>query len=1228
MTSLDMSFQSAFRLVGSRALLIRGGSRGLVSSRHCNAPAAWRSSRNHWLSTSKEETSWGNSNVSAEPLETLHDEDTETDRAAEKDRMLGEIRKSIHENVERILDEKPEVKKKWKRIIHRWQKERQVSSYSAMGMGDPWNAQTTMALQSSKNHASNTDLWSYPTRAWSEEMADRGRSDSRKENFDSARNASPLGDAGKSEQIQSLTTTHNTCENQSLPDLLQQSVEDEIRSENTALKTKNEPIQEDFGSVWGGTEKEHVQSAIKTNETSANQSFLDLLRQPVEEKTTGALELDVGPEDGESSSQPASLLTLLNDEEADFLEDEMHGSGTRSLKSSLSDDSHKFTRPSTASEHIETSSPQPTSLLDLLDDDGVESNADSKTDEEVNQSPSLLEMLQDPIEDGHASSLGLDNERDISGGNYLWSIEKTPMNHKMSVLEDRECLSPSEAIDQGLALLLALEGHDWLQLEDDDEKEELDSSWEDDVDEIALETDYEENEIMTEADSETEEVSDEEENEREGDDSIFDTVRDLLEDASFGEISLSSADYNSLLLQLASSPLKADDAIAMMLKIYQQMSELGQSGTLCAPDAATFTILMVTLDRRGNAPLSAADICRQMMDSDVELSSEALIQGIRCLDRRNDVNGTERLMNLVLDSETTQLKVPLTAWMALLRMYKSENLQQEALVLIQKCIKVSPRAQYYQIKPFLVCCSTFLQKNGERDVRTVAKIVMETISWPRRDRSGRRIDRSSFLSRMLDTLESFSIEESASHIEDSTIRVANTDIADEHSNPYKPSYKVWKRLILSLAAEVDKETNSGWPLVHRAFKSMRNALDDYWPDSSLLKTGLNVAEITGDAELAVDLVLRAQDRHSHETKEFGSTSLWSDDGVGIGDESDSVLLLNSEALHMPEGLFGPKEANKSEETTVLSDAVDVEGDVYVSSSTAARRSMTVRVPPQAFGSAMRVSIATNDTDSTERLLDGIRDSRNTIPNSMKSELFTLALKGYAKVGNSDAAQSLLKEMQHGELNPSEKAYGTVIYSLAVAKKTKEACELFDLIESGRFNGVAPGLTCYNGRMLAHIEAHEWDKALECHYQRKEAGLPCSSATFQDVLLASYRLGKKAKALETIEEALESGMKMDYACCDLSMKILLGDVFKSKRIDQARKKLREIGEQNQELKRTSLNLSRALRSAEVEEKRLPTNGLKLNDISSRREQAWRDALKHLVKFIRAIETAENSEATSA
>lgn len=266
---------------------------------------------------------------------------------------------------------------------------------------------------------------------------------------------------------------------------------------------------------------------------------------------------------------------------------------------------------------------------------------------------------------------------------------------------------------------------------------------------------------------------------------------------------------------------------------------------------------------------------------------------------------------------------------------------------------------------------------------------------------------------------------------------------------YSPSYDVWKRLVLSLASEVDRETGSGWPIVHKAFESMQNSVEHYWPDSSLLKTGLKVSEVTGDAELAVDLVLRVHNKRMGDQERFESssyssaqsnpvesTSLWSDDGVDADvDQSvikadlfgSSVFWSDIDTIQDGDRRTSPSEQTNPSESTSPSEESSIAPTVFGGATVpwendvppTSNERKSVRVPLQAFISSMRLCVATGDMSSAEKLLGCIRDSRNVIPTTMKKDLFTLALKGYAKVGNSDEARALLKEMQDDNvLNPT------------------------------------------------------------------------------------------------------------------------------------------------------------------------------------------------------------------
>jgi len=1081
-----MSLQSVVRAVQRRALLL-AGSLGRVSARQCIILPSLRQKQHYWLSTSsKNEFSLETSDGNAEPLEQVRDNDEtcEMDAAADRDRILGEIRKSIHENIERILEEKPIVKEKFGRLLRRRQKERtrqSLLSFSAPLGGDPWQDKGT---ETSSPETSPKDVTADP---WTDRI----------------------------EVIDAPTTSESWPSGETAPRA-------DWSDQPTSI-AKNSEIA--WGALsWGAAESEKqvtVESTHTQTETHQNQSLLDLLRQPVEDETVATPVMPVpATDDGEPSVQP-SLLSLLKDDKA-------FGSPAAEP---TSDNGNQFSSISTFAT-TDSLGTQPTSLMDLLNDNTAESSLQAGANDHYfsreaqwrqqekpagNQSSSLLDILQQPLAADESLSLEITDDHDVTleadieephVGNLLptvgmsdfWATDESAKRDTTDKVhdDDTERLPSSAVVDEGLALLLALKDRDWLQMEKAHEDVDLDSPEEDGiVEEVVLEGGIVEEELEVETENMTRKLDGPSD-----DDSILESIREVLEEAAHGEMELSSMDYNALLLRVATSSLETDEAIDLMLKTYKQMSELGRSGADCAPDATTFTILMVTLDCRANAPLSAADICRQMMDSSVELSSEAFAQGMSCLERRNNIRDTERLIDSVLDDETSQHAVPMWAWMSLLKMYKHENMQQEALDLVQKC----------------------MQTNRGRDSQTVAKLVMGTISWPRRDRGGRRINRSSLLSRVLDKLESASIQEATQQEEGELFDVAGDKPWNERNiSLYYPSYSVYKCLILSLASEVDNKTNSGWPIVHRAFNSMRNAVVDFWPDSSLLKIGLKVAQVIGDADLAVDLVLRVHDKQLNEADGFQSTALSSDDVVGANDShiaspsilsepldtplsgdvlgagddqfaspstlSESLNALKSETLsgdadgasdsqfappstlfeslnalesNLPslwtddvlgiddshtaspsslsvsldalessppspwtDGVIGIDDGQTASPST-LSESLDALehhlfewGDAGSSAGAVVDETSTsIRVPLQAFTSAMRICVATGDTDSSDRLLHSLRDTRSKLPPPLKSELCTLALKGYAKAGNSDAAQALLTEMRDGGLNPT------------------------------------------------------------------------------------------------------------------------------------------------------------------------------------------------------------------
>lgn len=226
---------------------------------------------------------------------------------------------------------------------------------------------------------------------------------------------------------------------------------------------------------------------------------------------------------------------------------------------------------------------------------------------------------------------------------------------------------------------------------------------------------------------------------------------------------------------------------------------------------------------------------------------------------------------------------------------------------------------------------------------------------------------------------------------------------------YRAGYRVWRHLILSLA-----KSDSGWPLLHRAFLAMRNNFKNFWPDAYLLEVGLKAAHATRDTELACDIVIRAQ------KKEVEGYRFYSDDYGATGREREADV---KESCLVD--LTGIDDRSVSNDMNVDETAFDspslkahVTENLEELDEPPSRNPRAARVSPAIFVAVMRSCVAANDMSSADKLLDCLRDSRNKFPSSMKSQIFALAINGYAKGGDSYSAENLLKEMQRNGPEPT------------------------------------------------------------------------------------------------------------------------------------------------------------------------------------------------------------------
>lgn len=170
------------------------------------------------------------------------------------------------------------------------------------------------------------------------------------------------------------------------------------------------------------------------------------------------------------------------------------------------------------------------------------------------------------------------------------------------------------------------------------------------------------------------------------------------------------------------------------------------------------------------------------------------------------------------------------------------------------------------------------------------------------------------------------------------------------------------------------------------------------------------------------------------------------------------------------------------------------------------------------------------------------------------------------------------------------------------------------MESGEnFNGVRPGVSCYNAIILNHVRLREWDKVIAVHEAMKEKNIAVTPQTIQGLVLAYSRKGGKAYVTSLLETLRDDGACIDENTFKLLTRVLLPEIEGT--LEKVRKRVRDIGESNPQLRGAALDLMRSLRTAEIEEHRRNTKNMLEADFNVRKKEAWRSVLVYFLEFVR-------------
>ena len=194
-----------------------------------------------------------------------------------------------------------------------------------------------------------------------------------------------------------------------------------------------------------------------------------------------------------------------------------------------------------------------------------------------------------------------------------------------------------------------------------------------------------------------------------------------------------------------------------------------------------------------------------------------------------------------------------------------------------------------------------------------------------------------------------------------------------------------------------------------------------------------------------------------------------------------------------------------------------------------------------------------------------------------------------------------------------------MYSFAVAKQPNKARDFLEDMLTGTYgDNVKPGASCYNAAILSYVRSGAWNDVLSLYGTMKESRVKANPTTFNGVLLASHQVGGSSQVRTLAGELLSTSAAMGQESCELILDILIPELQQSDPKVDTRKQLRLLVDQDPGMSQVYLNLNRALHTAETEQSRKPSNGLSNEDISQRRDKAWRDVLRIILSCAQATE----------
>ena len=187
----------------------------------------------------------------------------------------------------------------------------------------------------------------------------------------------------------------------------------------------------------------------------------------------------------------------------------------------------------------------------------------------------------------------------------------------------------------------------------------------------------------------------------------------------------------------------------------------------------------------------------------------------------------------------------------------------------------------------------------------------------------------------------------------------------------RPGFSAWVPFLerICRSAKIDYVQ---WDLAHQAFKIYLEEYEEMYPNKAIMKIGLQIASAKQDAAVAAELVTRLAKRH-----------------------------VSQNFFSSPQNIEAHNDDNMSKDTELAPSALASEAGI----------------PYMFLRSALEISLAAKDVDSTNKVLSCFDLVQDHFPDGAALEFYGLGLLGYARYGYPDNAKDLLERMSENGLNP-------------------------------------------------------------------------------------------------------------------------------------------------------------------------------------------------------------------